>query len=163
MHPTLVREPFHRDGWVCEEKYDGWPMLAFKDGDTVRLVSRNGVDHAARFQNIAASLRRLRTNRLVLDCEVCSFDENLVSQFQYLLVLPPEVRATEPVLTVTEPSPGNGLKGSFWDSGSTVGVQRGKRRHQALVERVVFASASTFSWLLGSEIPTCCGYSPRNC
>src|SRR5438445_8848832 len=24
MHPTLVREPFHRDGWVYEEKYDGW-------------------------------------------------------------------------------------------------------------------------------------------
>ena len=25
MHPTLVREPFHRDGWTSEEKYDGWP------------------------------------------------------------------------------------------------------------------------------------------
>jgi hypothetical protein len=22
--PTLVREPFHRDGWVYEEKIDGW-------------------------------------------------------------------------------------------------------------------------------------------
>jgi hypothetical protein len=28
MAPTLVREPFHRDGWVYEEKVDGWRMLA---------------------------------------------------------------------------------------------------------------------------------------
>jgi hypothetical protein len=26
--PTLVREPFHRDGWVYEEKVDGWRILA---------------------------------------------------------------------------------------------------------------------------------------
>jgi len=23
-NPTLRREPFHRDGWFYEEKYDGW-------------------------------------------------------------------------------------------------------------------------------------------
>jgi ATP-dependent DNA ligase len=28
MHPTLVREPFHRDGWVYEEKMDGYRMVA---------------------------------------------------------------------------------------------------------------------------------------
>jgi hypothetical protein len=32
MAPTLVREPFHRDGWVYEEKVDGWRILAYKDG-----------------------------------------------------------------------------------------------------------------------------------
>jgi hypothetical protein len=32
MAATLVREPFHRPGWIYEEKYDGWRMLAFKDG-----------------------------------------------------------------------------------------------------------------------------------
>ena len=42
MAPTLVREPFHRDGWVFEEKVDGWRILAYKAGDSVRLVSRNG-------------------------------------------------------------------------------------------------------------------------
>jgi hypothetical protein len=30
--PTLVREPFHRPGWVYEENYDGWRMLAFNEG-----------------------------------------------------------------------------------------------------------------------------------
>jgi ATP-dependent DNA ligase len=42
MHPTQVREPFHRPGWVYEEKVDGWRILAYKDGPSLRLLSRNG-------------------------------------------------------------------------------------------------------------------------
>jgi ATP-dependent DNA ligase len=33
--PVLLSElknPFHRDGWVYEEKYDGFRVLAVKDG-----------------------------------------------------------------------------------------------------------------------------------
>ena len=32
MIPTLVAKPFHRDGFVYEEKVDGWRTLAYKDG-----------------------------------------------------------------------------------------------------------------------------------
>ena len=32
MYSTKVGQPFHRDGWVYEEKIDGWRMLAYKDG-----------------------------------------------------------------------------------------------------------------------------------
>jgi ATP-dependent DNA ligase len=39
MAPTLVRAPFHRPGWVCEEKVDGWRILAYKDGARVRLMT----------------------------------------------------------------------------------------------------------------------------
>jgi ATP-dependent DNA ligase len=53
MAPTLVREPFHRDGWVYEEKVDGWRMLAYKDGSRVRLLSRTSIDHAKRFPEVA--------------------------------------------------------------------------------------------------------------
>ena len=42
MAPTQVCEAFHRDGWVYEEKVDGWRLIAYKDGARVRLVSRNG-------------------------------------------------------------------------------------------------------------------------
>jgi ATP-dependent DNA ligase len=79
MHPTLVREPFHRHGWIFEEKYDGWRMLAFKDGAGVRLVSRNGRDHTARFSDIASAVARLHARMLIRDGEVCAFDRNLVS------------------------------------------------------------------------------------
>jgi hypothetical protein len=27
MAPTQVRTPFHRDGWVYEEKVDGWQKI----------------------------------------------------------------------------------------------------------------------------------------
>jgi bifunctional non-homologous end joining protein LigD len=53
MAPTLARSPFSRDGWLYEEKVDGWRMLAYKDGARVRLISRNAVDHTARFRELA--------------------------------------------------------------------------------------------------------------
>ena len=40
MIPTLVPKPFHRDGWVYEEKVDGYRMVAYKERDRVRLVSQ---------------------------------------------------------------------------------------------------------------------------
>ena len=46
LHPTLVK-PFHRPGWVYEEKVDGWRIVADKDGGNVRLVSRKGIEHTA--------------------------------------------------------------------------------------------------------------------
>lgn len=52
MQPILAK-PFHRPGWLYEEKYDSWRMLAFKDGRRVRLVSRQGVDHTERFRELA--------------------------------------------------------------------------------------------------------------
>jgi len=61
MHPTLVREPFHRDGWAFAEKYDGWRMLALKEGHhRVQLVSRNAVDHTERFRELADAMAALK-------------------------------------------------------------------------------------------------------
>src|SRR5262249_22281341 len=98
MAPTLVREPFHRDGWIYEEKVDGWRILAYKDGGHVRLVSRHGVDHTKRFPHIAAAVAKLRPARLVLDGEVAVFDEDLVSQFFLLHDTEPAITCTPPVL-----------------------------------------------------------------
>lgn len=46
MHATEVARPFHREGWVYEEKVNGWRIVAIKADGAVRLVSRNGRDHA---------------------------------------------------------------------------------------------------------------------
>jgi bifunctional non-homologous end joining protein LigD len=62
MHPMLVRGPFHHEGWVYEE-YDGWRMLAYKDGSSVRLVSRNGVDHTSCFSALAQAIAKLAARR----------------------------------------------------------------------------------------------------
>jgi bifunctional non-homologous end joining protein LigD len=76
MAPTLLRQPFHRDGWVYEEKVDGWRMLAYKDGGRVRLVTRNGVDHTRRFPDLTAAVAKLSA-RMVLDGEVAIYDQQL--------------------------------------------------------------------------------------
>ena len=80
MDPTLVREPFHRDGWVYEEKVDGWRILTYKDGERVRLVSRSGRDHTRRFREIAAAVSQLSARSLVFDGEVAIYDEQLRSR-----------------------------------------------------------------------------------
>jgi hypothetical protein len=56
MAPTLARPPFHRPGWVYEEKVDGWRMLAYKDGPRVRLISRQHVDDTRRFRELANAI-----------------------------------------------------------------------------------------------------------
>ena len=97
MAPTLVRAAFHRDGWVYEEKVDGWRMLAYKDGPRVRLVSRNGRDHTRRFAGIAAAVAKLAARSLVLDGEVAIYDEKLRSRFDWLREPDANAVATPPL------------------------------------------------------------------
>jgi bifunctional non-homologous end joining protein LigD len=100
MAPTLVRAPFHRDGWVYEEKVDGWRILAYKDGDRVRLLSRSGRDHTRRFAGIAAAIAKLSARSLVLDGEVAIFDQQLRSRFEWLREPDPDAVATPPMFMV---------------------------------------------------------------
>jgi bifunctional non-homologous end joining protein LigD len=96
MIPTEVREPFHRDGWVYEEKVDGWRMLAYKERDRVHLVSRTGVDHTKRFSAVAAAIRDIPLPTFVLDGEIAIFDAQFRSRFDWLGGQPDEL-ATPPI------------------------------------------------------------------
>jgi bifunctional non-homologous end joining protein LigD len=84
MLATLVREPFHKPGWVYEEKYDGYRILAYKEGSRVRLYSRNAIDRTDRFFDVAAAMSTLQPSTLLLDGEVSVFDREGVSRFQLL-------------------------------------------------------------------------------
>ncbi len=84
MLATLVRDPFHKPGWVYEEKYDGYRILAYKEGSRVRLYSRNAIDRTERFSEVAAAVSTLRPSTLLLDGEVSVFDRQGVSRFQLL-------------------------------------------------------------------------------
>lgn len=84
MLATLVAEPFQRKGWVFEEKYDGYRILACKEGPRVTLMSRNGNDKTARFAAIAEGVAALPARVTVLDGEVVAFDDKLISRFQML-------------------------------------------------------------------------------
>jgi bifunctional non-homologous end joining protein LigD len=84
MLATLVDEPFHRAGWVYEEKYDGYRILGYKEAGDVHLFSRNDLDRTATFPEIADALRGLRDRTLLLDGEAVAFDRRRVSRFQLL-------------------------------------------------------------------------------
>jgi bifunctional non-homologous end joining protein LigD len=84
MQPTRVAKPFHRDGWIYEEKYDGWRMVAYKDDDRVGLISWTGRDHTKHFPELVSALRALPAKTLILDGEVCIFDQRLVSRLAWL-------------------------------------------------------------------------------
>ncbi|HVN63048.1 MAG TPA: non-homologous end-joining DNA ligase [Candidatus Binataceae bacterium] len=84
MLATLVDRPFHSAGWVYEEKYDGYRILAYKEGAKVTLLSRNGNDRTATFASVAASVAKLRDRSILLDGEVVAFDRHGVSRFQLL-------------------------------------------------------------------------------
>jgi bifunctional non-homologous end joining protein LigD len=84
MLATLVESPFHRQGWVYEEKYDGYRILAYKEGKKVTLLSRNDKDRTSTFSAIAAAIETLPARSLLLDGEVVAFDKKLVSRFQLL-------------------------------------------------------------------------------
>jgi ATP-dependent DNA ligase len=51
MLPTLTAPPFHRSGWVYEEKYDGYRIVAYKEGARVCLLSRQGRDWTEDFRD----------------------------------------------------------------------------------------------------------------
>jgi bifunctional non-homologous end joining protein LigD len=84
MLATLVKKPFHQPGWIYEEKYDGYRILAYKEGDRVTLISRNGNDRTATYASVARAVQQLRIRTLLLDGEVVAFDSKGISRFQLL-------------------------------------------------------------------------------
>jgi bifunctional non-homologous end joining protein LigD len=84
MLATLTAEPFDKTGWVYEEKYDGDRILAYKEADRIRLLSRSAEDRTDRFPGISHAIRNLEPSSLLLDGEVVVFDKQGVSRFQLL-------------------------------------------------------------------------------
>jgi bifunctional non-homologous end joining protein LigD len=62
--------PFNGDNWLFEIKYDGYRLLASKNGRMVRLLYRGGGDATDVFPEIASAIRRLPFDRLIIDGEV---------------------------------------------------------------------------------------------
>jgi hypothetical protein len=67
--PIIARTVPAGDGWLHELKHDGFRILAFKDGERVRLWSRNGRDWSGEFVAITAAVRALPFRRVMFDGE----------------------------------------------------------------------------------------------
>ena len=67
MAATLTEERFNRPEWIFERKYDGIRLLAFKNGDDIRLLSRNRLPQ--NYPAVAKSLAELPVHDVILDGE----------------------------------------------------------------------------------------------
>jgi bifunctional non-homologous end joining protein LigD len=83
MVARLVRDPFDRDGWLFELKWDGFRAIAEKDRQGVRLYSRNHNDFKKRFPIIAAAVSGL--DNVILDGEIVALDEHGHPRFEWLV------------------------------------------------------------------------------
>jgi bifunctional non-homologous end joining protein LigD len=77
-------EPFSGPGWLFELKYDGFRLLAAKDGREVTLRYRSGRDATAVFPELVAAVATLPARRLLLDGELVVFGSDGRSDFERL-------------------------------------------------------------------------------
>jgi bifunctional non-homologous end joining protein LigD len=84
MLATLVDEPFNDRDWLYEVKWDGFRALAYLDGSTVRLVSRNQNDLTAEFPELRELAMHLKARQAVLDGEIVALDEQGRSSFSLM-------------------------------------------------------------------------------
>ncbi len=81
----LVNRIPKEDGWLYELKYDGFRIIAYTEGNRVRLVTRNGNDYTKRFPEIVFRLMELASGRaMVLDGEMVITDAQGRTDFQAL-------------------------------------------------------------------------------
>jgi bifunctional non-homologous end joining protein LigD len=74
MHAESGDAPFNRPDWMWEPKLDGYRVLAFIDGQGVKLRSRRGLDYSATFPGLCAELARQAAGSMILDGEIVAFD-----------------------------------------------------------------------------------------
>lgn len=88
IHPMLLdtrkHAPFSHPDWVFELKYDGYRMLAEFGSGVVRMKTRQGLDCAAWFPEVARALSTFHGGPYVVDGEVCVLDELGRSDFDRL-------------------------------------------------------------------------------
>ena len=68
MAATLTQDRFAGGDWLFEQKFDGIRLLAYKDGDEVRLYSRNRLPQ--HLPAVANAIAQLPIDSAILDGEV---------------------------------------------------------------------------------------------
>jgi len=81
MAATLTQERFTGPDWIFERKFDGIRLLAFKQGDNVRLFSRNRLPQHN--PAVTAAIAALPPRDLILDGEVTWRGEDRVMYYVF--------------------------------------------------------------------------------
>lgn len=80
MLATLVDKPVEDDNWLYEVKWDGYRAVAFKNGNTLELKSRNDKSFNEKYYPIYDALKSLKLNA-ILDGEIVVVDDNGQANF----------------------------------------------------------------------------------
>src|ERR1700749_2311117 len=83
MLATLTDAPFDDAGWIFEDKYDGFRMIAEIERGKVTLYSRNGKIISRSYIEVAKALEGLEADA-VIDGELVAIGKDGVSHFQLL-------------------------------------------------------------------------------
>src|SRR3978361_2175117 len=83
MLATLIDAPFDDPGWVFEDKYDGFRMIAQIRRGKVALYSRNGKIISHSYIDVAKALEGVKGDA-VIDGEIVAIGKDGVSHFQLL-------------------------------------------------------------------------------
>jgi bifunctional non-homologous end joining protein LigD len=84
MAAALVDRLPDGDAWLYEAKFDGYRVMALKDGKTVTLLSRRGKDLTSDYPAVRDAVAALSARSVVVDGEIVAFDENGRPSFQQL-------------------------------------------------------------------------------
>jgi bifunctional non-homologous end joining protein LigD len=80
----LAEAPPSGGDWLSEIKFDGYRLIVSVDGGAVRLLTRNGLDWAARLPHVVAAFVGLGIRQAMLDGELVALREDGVSSFNAL-------------------------------------------------------------------------------
>src|SRR5450631_3819785 len=77
------------DEWVYEPKWDGFRVLAFRDGETVALQSKSGQPLTRYFPELVEGLAQCRASKFVLDGEIVILEQGKLSFNKLLMRIHP--------------------------------------------------------------------------
>lgn len=82
MLASMAEEPFTKDGWVFEPKFDGIRAVAYVQDGVAKILSRKGLDLTKRFPELSEALSL--HDDMVIDGEIVAIDEKGRTSFQLL-------------------------------------------------------------------------------
>ena len=82
--PRPAQKPPAGPGWIHEIKHDGFRIIARRDGNGVRLITRNGHDFSDRFPFIKLAVAALPAKSCVVDGEAIVCDDSGLAVFDLI-------------------------------------------------------------------------------
>ena len=82
--PSLAPKPPAGPNWLHEIKHDGYRLMAWRDGNDVRLYTRRGFDWSDRYLAVVTAVRALKVKACLIDGELVVCDDAGVPSFERL-------------------------------------------------------------------------------